>query len=280
MKKLAIILAFLLVAVSAGITGCGRLYETPYTGALPRTVPHQLSVQLNNCNVCHVNDQLAVASIPHDSFTEDLCTLDGCHGALVYTTPNTSPISRPITHLITYPLEDCVACHLPDETGIIIPHTPYTDNTLCLNPGCHATGTLPPTTPTTPPPTTTPTTSTTQPTTSTPGGTPSTTPTTPTETTTPTGTPTETTTPGGPPVLDMTALPLDLATHPQAYSALCMLCHGPGMGVQQYPLPPVWDGTPITPGPYTITPGSDQDHTGRTDTATCVTQTGCHKAPW
>jgi hypothetical protein len=57
------------------------------------------------------------------------------------------------------------------------------------------------------------------------------------------------------------------------------MCHGVGVGAQQYPVAPSWDGTTITPGPWTITAGSDQDHTGRTDAAVC-TQDGCHAAPW
>jgi len=58
-----------------------------------------------------------------------------------------------------------------------------------------------------------------------------------------------------------------------------MLCHAAGVGVQQYPLPPVWPGTPITPGPWTIVPGSDQDHTNRTIPADCI-KAGCHAKSW
>ena len=38
-------------------------------------------------------------------------------------------------------------------------------------------------------------------------------------------------------------------------------------------------GTDLTPGPWTIEAGSDQDHTDRTDTATCI-QDGCHAPSW
>jgi hypothetical protein len=92
---------------------------------------------------------------------------------------------------------------------------------------------------------------------------------------------TPTVTSGGTPVLTKTALQLDAAFHPAAYittPGLCIVCHGPGVGAQQYPLPPTWAGTNKTPGPYTITPGSDQDHTGRTDSADCF-KTGCHTKP-
>jgi hypothetical protein len=257
---------------------------------MPRTVPHTLDFKFDNCNVCHVSDQLT-ATVSHASFTNGSCTITGCHGALVYTTPNTSPIARPIPHIVTDPLDDCVACHLPGETGKIIPHNIYQDNTMCLTPACHVVKGTTPTT--TPPVTTTPPTTTIQPTpttsktgtgtgagTGTGGGTKTTSP---TETTAP-GT-TTTTTPtttagGGPPVLTKAALALEVATHPAAYKDLCMMCHAAGMGVQAYPLPPTWPGTPKTPGgPYTITPGSDADHTGRTTTADCV-KAGCHAAPW
>jgi hypothetical protein len=49
------------------------------------------------------------------------------------------------------------------------------------------------------------------------------------------------------------------------------------VGAQQYPIAPTWDGTNLTPGPWSVTAGSDQDHTGRTDAATCLT---CHTKNW
>ena len=287
MKKLALPIALLLVITSALGAGCGRVYTAANTGALPRTVPHALDFRFDNCNACHVSDQLA-ATIPHADFTNDTCTISGCHGALVYTTPSTSPVARPIPHIVTAPLDNCVVCHIPALTGKIIPHAAYKDNTLCLTPACHVVkGSTPATTtPATTTPATTPTTKLTTPTT--PAGTttpPAGTTTPPAGTTTPpagtTTPPAGTTTPpaGGPPVLTIPGKPLVAATHPAAYAALCMMCHAAGVGVQQYPLPPTWPGTPLTPGPWTITPGSDQDHTNRTDTAECI-KAGCHAKSW
>ena len=283
MKKLALLITILLVTTSVLTAGCGRVYTNTNPGPLPRAVPHAVDFRFSNCNVCHVADQLAVKNVPHDNFTNDMCDQDGCHGPLVYKTKSTSPIARPIPHIVTAPLDNCVACHDPAKTGTVIPHSMYKDNTLCLTPACHKVGP-----PVTTPPVTTPPASTTAPTTPT-------TPTTPAGTTPPGGTtttpPASTTTPpagtttppastaGGPPVLTLAALPLDAPTHPAAYKDLCMMCHAAGMGAQQYPLPPTWAGTPKTPGSFTVTPGSDQDHTGRTTTADCV-KSGCHKAPW
>jgi ABC-type transport system substrate-binding protein len=85
-----------------------------------------------------------------------------------------------------------------------------------------------------------------------------------------------TTTTGGPPVLDIAAKPIDPTTHPDAYSTLCLTCHGPGVGAEQFPLPPTWAGTDLTPGPWTIIPGSTQDHTGLTDVSKCISE-GCHQ---
>jgi hypothetical protein len=73
-----------------------------------------------------------------------------------------------------------------------------------------------------------------------------------------------------------TALKLDPAKHPAAYDTLCLMCHGVGVGVQQYPTAPTWPGTPVSPGPWTVTAGSPADHTGRTDISVCTTQAGCH----
>ena len=66
----------------------------------------------------------------------------------------------------------------------------------------------------------------------------------------------------------------------KAYNGLCLTCHGAGT-TNQFPLPDSWDGTAAgstkNPGVYTITVGSDADHTGRTSDQ--CTQDGCHAAP-
>ena len=46
----------------------------------------------------------------------------------------------------------------------------------------------------------------------------------------------------------------------EGYGGACILCHGEGTGPDQYPLPPVWDGSPHYPGPVTIEPDSLWDH--------------------
>jgi hypothetical protein len=83
----------------------------------------------------------------------------------------------------------------------------------------------------------------------------------------------------GAPELTQAALALNETSHPSAYAALCVTCHGPGVGAQQYPLHPTWAGSELTPGPWSVIPGSDADHSGRTDTAACF-QTGCHSVSW
>ena len=89
----------------------------------------------------------------------------------------------------------------------------------------------------------------------------------------------QTITGAGAPALAKTALALEATTHPAAYKDLCMMCHGPGTGTLQYPLPPTWPGTPKSPGPWTVSAGSDVDHTGRASNADCV-KAGCHQSRW
>jgi hypothetical protein len=57
------------------------------------------------------------------------------------------------------------------------------------------------------------------------------------------------------------------------------MCHGPGVGAQQYPMAGTWNGTSKTPGTFTIAAGSDADHTGRTNASDCV-KSGCHAKSW
>lgn len=254
MKKLAVLLTILLVAISFAIAGCGRL--EPNTGALPRVVPHALDVRFENCNVCHVGDQLSVTSIPHNDFTNDTCTQIGCHGNRV-TEPNPLPLARTAPHVTTSPLDNCIACHLPAETGNVIPHSMYVDNSMCLNVGCHGTGATPPI----PPPTTTvappPTDGTVNP-----------------PDTGTTGEP-----PSGGNVLDKAALPLEPPTHGVAVAAMCNFCHTANPDAMGFPVAPSWAGSDKTPGPWVITAGSDADHTGRNDNAGCVVA-GCHAKNW
>ncbi len=166
---------------------------------------------------------------------------------------NTSLPADKIPHAVDVRFANCNACHVADQLAATkpLPHVGmnYT-NKDCISAACHAVATGATTTP--PPTSTAPTTS---------------------SDTTPTGG--TTTTPSGK-VLGDKALALEAASHPAAYAALCMVCHGPGVGVQQYPLAGTWPGTPKSPGPWTVTAGSPADHTGRTDVATCTTQAGCH----
>ena len=252
MKKFAVLLTIALVVTSIVVTGCGR--AGPNTDFLPRAVPHAIGVPFENCNVCHIGDQLSVGNIPHADFTNDSCAQAGCHGerTLVRPNPAPSPISRPIPHAVISPLDNCVACHLPAGTGNIIPHSMYVDNSTCLTPACHSTGTAPPVVTTSPPPT----------------GNPGTTTTTPPDP------------PGGAPLLDKAALPLPLdASHSAAMATMCIFCHNADPGPTQYPIAPSWAGSVKSPGPWTVTAGTDADHTDRMDNAACVAA-GCHAKTW
>lgn len=269
MKDKLLMLALAVIITIPMVAGCGRAAANP--GPLPRVVPHTLDFKFENCNACHAEDQLAVTNIPHQSFSNDMCTQDGCHGALTYTTPNMTAVSRPIPHVVTAPLDNCIACHDPAKTGKVIPHSIYKDNSLCLTPACHSTTAPPPTT-TTPPPTTATTSK----------------PPTSTATTTTTSPPPSSTTSAPPPsstqAATLPATAIDITNHNAAvlaaYKTVCLICHGPGM-VNQFPLPPSWDGTRYgsthNTVVYPVTAGSPQDHTGRT--VDQCTQAGCHKPP-
>jgi len=225
MKKLAILLTLLLVVMSFMLAGCGRVYTASNPLPLARTVPHSVGAPFQNCNVCHIADQLA-ALVPHKDFDKDTtagnCLQKGaCHGGL--------PVVPPPATSSTVPAQTATQT------------TPTATSTSSATATATATSTA-------------------------------------TKTGAGTGAGTGTGG-GGAPVLTKAALALEAPTHPAAYAALCMMCHAPGMGVNQFPLPPTWPGTPKTPGTFTITPGSDQDHTGRTDTADCV-KAGCHAKSW
>ena len=61
------------------------------------------------------------------------------------------------------------------------------------------------------------------------------------------------------------------------YKGLCLMCHGTGT-TNAFPAAPSWDGkangSTANPGTYTVTAGSNADHTGRT--ADDCTKAGCH----
>jgi hypothetical protein len=179
------------------------------------------------------------------------------------TTGNTKLPADKIPHVVDVRFENCMACHVADQLAAAkpLPHIGmnYT-NKDCISVACHA---LSSGATTTPPPTTTTTTPPTSPTN------------TGTSTGTTTGTATTSTTPTGK-VLGAVALKLVASSHPAAYDTLCLMCHGVGVGIQQYPVAPTWPGTPVSPGPWIVTAGSPADHTNRTDVAICLTQAGCH----
>ena len=79
-------------------------------------------------------------------------------------------------------------------------------------------------------------------------------------------------------MLDKAPLPLEGANHTSVSAAMCYICHMPGAG-NDYPVAPSWAGSDKTPGTWTITAGSDADHTGRTDAAGCIVA-GCHAKNW
>jgi hypothetical protein len=199
-KKLLILLALALVVVLS-VTACGRTTTMGEITPLAPQVAHPIDVRFENCNACHVADQLAAKPLPHTGmgYTNADCTMVGCHAAQGTTT----------------------------------------------------------TTPTT---TTTANTSTTQSTTTSAG----TTTTTSTTSSTPAGNPIPTT-------------GMKITTHSAAvlasYNGLCLMCHGQGTGVSQYPLPPSYTSRSLSPGTvYVVEPGVPGDHTGRTNDQ-CLT---CH----
>jgi hypothetical protein len=63
-----------------------------------------------------------------------------------------------------------------------------------------------------------------------------------------------------------------------SYKGTCLICHGAGMP-NQYPLPPSWDGKAFGStwhtAVYSVKPGSDADHTGRT--AAGCSEDDCHE---
>ena len=249
MKKIAVLLTILLIAMSFVVAGCGRAEAN--TDYLPRPVPHKVGVPFENCNVCHVGDQLSVTNISHADFTNGTCAQTGCHGERVYVRPNPNPsaTSRAIPHIVTAPLDNCIACHIPAKTGNIIQHSMYVDNSMCLNAVCHRPMIAPPTTTTQPPATTSQTVA------------------------PPTSSPTDS---GKVLNLPARALPTN-ANHSANTLAMCAMCH---MGSEPvYPTAPSWKGSASTPGTWTVTAGSDADHTNRTDGAACVAS-GCHAKSW
>jgi hypothetical protein len=200
--------------------------------------------------------------------------------------PSVGVVAPAMGHPDDIRFENCLACHVGDQLDAKpLPHTGmgFTNND-CVKAGCHklqsAGGvTLPPTTSQPPISTTQLPTSATQPPTtpvsttavsSTPPGTSATT----SSTSATTPPPTSATTSAGK-VLNLSPKSPLKSVHPDSVKTMCLFCHAAGAGALQFPLPPTWDGTAGTPGPWVVTPGSPADHTGRSDPATCL-QAGCH----
>jgi hypothetical protein len=80
-KKLLILLALILVVVPAA-AACGRTTTTGSTSLPADKVPHAVDVRFENCNACHVADQLN-AKKPFDhvalEYTNQNCTSIVCH---------------------------------------------------------------------------------------------------------------------------------------------------------------------------------------------------------
>jgi len=101
-KKLLILLAITLVVILPVVSGCGRTAPTGVTTVPGPKVPHVVDVRFENCNACHVADQLsATKPLPHTGmgYTNKDCISAACHALTIgattppptSTTPPTSP---------------------------------------------------------------------------------------------------------------------------------------------------------------------------------------------
>jgi hypothetical protein len=196
------------------------------------------------------------------------------------TAPTAAMLAQPMAHPNDIRFENCMVCHVADQLAAKpLPHTGMGfTNKDCIKSGCHKLQGAATVTP--PPPTTQPPAITTQPPTITPVSTPAGS-TAPTGSTTPppssnstTTPPTSVTTPAGK-VLNLQPKSAIKSAHPDSMKTMCLFCHAAGAGALQYPLPPNWDGSAVTPGPWVVEKSSPADHAGRTDPATCL-QAGCH----
>ena len=93
-KKLLILLAFALIVVPVAAS-CGRLPVKTGVPIAP-AVGHPIDVRYENCNACHVQDQLDAKPLPHLglNYTNAQCTQKGCHAVQgAVTTTTTPPVS-------------------------------------------------------------------------------------------------------------------------------------------------------------------------------------------
>jgi hypothetical protein len=107
-KKLLILLAFALVVIPVA-SACGRTAPTGITTLPAPKVPHVVDVRFENCNVCHVADQLkANVPLPHA----------------------TKQVVLGKTVSIYYPNKDCIsaACHVL-QAGVTTPPPTTTPTT-------------------------------------------------------------------------------------------------------------------------------------------------------
>lgn len=80
-KKLLILIAIALMLIPAA-SACGRTTTTGSTKIPADKVPHAVDVRFENCNACHVADQLAATKpLPHTgmNYTNASCISVACH---------------------------------------------------------------------------------------------------------------------------------------------------------------------------------------------------------
>lgn len=125
-KKLLILLATIVVILPL-VSACGRTAVTGKPIAQP--VPHAIDVRFENCNACHVADQLNAKPLPHAGmgYTNADCTKAGCHAAKAgaTTTPATTPASTTpaaTTPGATTPVSSAPAATLPTVGVAITTH--------------------------------------------------------------------------------------------------------------------------------------------------------------
>ena len=121
-KKLLILLATVVILLPI-VSACGR--TAPTGKPLAQPVPHAIDVRFENCNACHVNDQLNAKPLPHKGmgYTNADCTKPGCHAASTTTTTppvTTPPVSTPpVSSGVTTPPVSTPAATL-SEVGVAI----------------------------------------------------------------------------------------------------------------------------------------------------------------
>ena len=130
-KKLLILLAIAIVVIPLA-TACGRTAATGVTTLPAPKIPHPIDVRYENCNACHVADQLSANKpLPHTgmNYTNKDCISLACHEPETTTTTTTTP--PPTTNTTTGTTTptggtSTTATTLPVLTDVAVPITNHT----------------------------------------------------------------------------------------------------------------------------------------------------------